>query len=96
MAWTQSLLILKDGGRICADSLRSRPCVSYWWRCEAWCLLIGGDAVAGWVFYVDSLLSGLLQSLKMLKKNFATEICVYVCGLHIEWEGISCVFLEST
>lgn len=93
MAWTQSLLILKDGGRICADSPMEED---YWWRCGAWCLLIGGDAVAGWVFYVDSLLSGLLQSSKMLKINFATGSCVNVCGLHIGWEGISCVFLEST
>lgn len=84
--WGQDLCRFTDG---------RRPCVSYWWRCGAWCFLLGGDVVAGWVFYVDSLLSGLLQSSKMLKINFTTGSCVNVCGLHIGWEGISCVFLEK-
>lgn len=92
--WAQSLLIVKDGGRICADSPTEEDPVSaigggvgvvvaHWWRCSCWVGVLCGACC---------LLSGLLWSSEILKINFATGICVYVHGLHIEWKGISCGF----
>lgn len=83
------------GQDLCRFTNGRRSRVSYWWRCGAWCLIIGGDAVAGWVFYVEPVVSVVAVFKNVEDKLWYGNMCICSWAAYRMERNLLCVFRKS-